>query len=221
MFFVGTYRDNEVRADHDIFNLVERLEISNVRTTKVHLAGLNQDDLNTMISDALCLYPRICKSLTGIVFQKTNGNPFFMMEFVSSLKSRGLLRYNFHQKRWVWNEGMVHGETITDNVVHLLYSKMSCLPRNVQTLLAVMACFGSSTNESVVARLSESQHYSGVRNGMVEALSDGFIRRDEEGYLHFAHDKVREASYNLIHYSVKRQVCLVCLFHAVRSFIPR
>eukprot|EP00984_Skeletonema_dohrnii_P024549 scaffold13678_cov106-Skeletonema_dohrnii-CCMP3373.AAC.4 len=57
MFFVGTYRDNEVQIDHDIFDLMERLEISNVQTTKVSLAGLDQDDLNTMISDALCLYP--------------------------------------------------------------------------------------------------------------------------------------------------------------------
>eukprot|EP00984_Skeletonema_dohrnii_P006443 scaffold2301_cov73-Skeletonema_dohrnii-CCMP3373.AAC.2 len=53
MFFVGTYRDNEVQIDHDIFDLMERLEISNVRTTKVSLTGLDQEDLNTMISDAL------------------------------------------------------------------------------------------------------------------------------------------------------------------------
>lgn len=215
MFFVGTFRDNEVQADHDIFNLIERLEISNVRTTKVHLTGLNQQDLNTMISDALCLYPRICKPLTDIIFQKTKGNPFFMLEFVQSLKSRGLLRYNFHQKRWVWNEGMIRGENITDNVLHLLSSKMKSLPRNVQTLLIVMACLGSSTNESVIVRLNESEHYAGVRNGVAEALSDGFIRKDEGGYLHFVHDKVREAAYNAIHDSGKKQVCLVCLLHAV------
>eukprot|EP00957_Ditylum_brightwellii_P106458 8121375-Ditylum_brightwellii.AAC.1 len=98
MFFVGTYRDNEVQIDHDIFGLLERLEISNVRTTKVSLTGLDQEDLNTMISDALCLYPRICKSLSDILFQKTKGNPFFVLEFMQSLKSHGLLQYNIHQK---------------------------------------------------------------------------------------------------------------------------
>ena len=73
MFFVGTYRDNEVQLNHPIFDLMERLEISNVRTTKVSLTGLAERDLNTMISDALCLYPRICKSLSDLVFQKTKG----------------------------------------------------------------------------------------------------------------------------------------------------
>ncbi|KAL7425450.1 hypothetical protein ACHAXM_000021, partial [Skeletonema potamos] len=60
VFFVGTYRDNEVKVDHDLFDLMEKLEISNVQVTRISLTGLDQDDLNTMISDALCLYPRIC-----------------------------------------------------------------------------------------------------------------------------------------------------------------
>jgi predicted ATPase len=132
MFFVGTYRNNEVQLDHDIFDFMDRLEISNVQTTKVSLTGLDQKDLNTMISDALCLYPRICKSLSNIVFQKTKGNPFFVLEFMLSLKTRGLLQYNFHQKRWVWNEDIIRGEEITENVLHLLSSKMNGLPDTTQ-----------------------------------------------------------------------------------------
>ena len=146
MFFVGTYRDNEVQIGHDIFGLMERLEISNVPTTKISLTGLDQDDLNTMISDALCLYPRICKSLSDIVFQKTKGNPFFVLEFMQSLKSRGLLQYNSHQKRWVWDQDITRGEEITDNVLHLLSSKMNSLSDDVQMVLKVLACFGISTH---------------------------------------------------------------------------
>jgi len=211
MFFVGTYRNNEVQVDHDLFDLIEKLEISNVPTTKVSLAGLDQEDLNTMISDALCLYPRICKSLTGIVYQKTKGNPFFVLEFMQSLKSRGLLQYNSHQKRWVWNEDITRGEEITNNVLHLLSSKMNRLSDNVQTLLKAMACFGTSTNESVIGYLSESAAYSGVRNGLEGALHDGYIEKDGEGYLKFVHDKVREAAYNLIPDNDKKQVCSMSL----------
>ena len=212
MLFIGTYRDNEVRIDHGIFDLMERLEISNVQTTRVSLTGLNKDDLNTMISDALCLYPRICKSLSGIVFQKTKGNPFFVLEFMQSLQSRGLLQYNCHQKRWVWDEDITRGEEITDNVLHLLSSKMSELTVHVQTLLKVMACFGISTNESVIGYLSESADYSSVRNGLEGALSDGFIEKHKGGQLKFAHDKVLEAAYNLIPDSDKKQVRICCVF---------
>lgn len=212
MFFVGTYRDNEVQVDHDIFNLIEMLEISNVRTTKVSLTGLDREDLNTMISDALCLYPRICKPLSDIVFQKTAGSPFFVLEFMQSLQSRALLQYNSHQKRWVWDEDITRAEDITDNVLQLLSFKMNGLPGNVQTLLKVMACFGTSTNESVIGYLSESSEYAGVRNGLEGALLDGFIAKDKEGYFKFVHDKIREAAYNLIPGSDKKQVSVVSFF---------
>jgi len=224
MFFVGTYRDNEVQIDHDIFDLMERLDISNVQTNKVYLTGLDQADLNTMISDALCLYPRICKSLSDILFQKTKGNPFFMLEFMQSLKSRGLLQYNSHQKRWVWNEDIIRAEDITDNVLHLLSSKMNGLSDDVQMLLKVMACFGSNTNESVIGYLSEPAEYAGVRNGLEGALIDGFIVKYEEECLQFVHDKVREAAYNLIPDSDKKQVCdvvslvLPCCFQRLSFF---
>ena len=224
MFFVGTYRDNEVQIDHDIFDLMERLETSNVSTTKLSLTGLDHDDLNTMISDALCLYPRICKSLSDVVFQKTKGNPFFVLEFMQSLKSRGLLQYNALQKRWVWNEDIIRGEDITDNVLHLLSTKMNGLSDNIQMLLKVMACFGSRTNESAIGYLSKSAEYAGIRNGLEGALCDGFVEKHSEGQLKFAHDKVREAAYNLIPDKDKKQVCIVMsvlsFCRCVIDFIP-
>eukprot|EP00985_Skeletonema_marinoi_P022322 scaffold14247_cov71-Skeletonema_marinoi.AAC.1 len=135
MFFVGTYRDNEVHAGHAVFDLMKKLESSHVPTNKVSLTGLDREDLNTMISDALCLYPRICKSLSEVVMQRTKGNPFFVLEFIKSLKDRDLLKYNFHQKRWVWDEGTIRAEEITDNVLQLLSSEMNGLSDDVQLLL--------------------------------------------------------------------------------------
>ena len=209
MFFVGTYRDNEVQVGHALFDLMENLEISNVPTNKVSLTGLDQASLNEMISDALCLYPRICKSLSDIVFQKTKGNPFFVLEFMQSLQSRGLLQYDPCLKRWVWNEDTIRAEEITGNVLHLLSSKMNQLPNDMQLLLKVMACFGTSTKESVIGYLEESSEYSEVRNGLEGAISDGFVEVYAEGYIKFVHDKVREAAYNLIPDGDKKQVGVV------------
>ena len=212
ILFVGTYRDNEVEAGHAIFDLVDNLEASNVPTNKVTLTGLDQENVNEMISDALCLYPRICKSLSNIVFQKTKGNPYFVLEFMQSLQSRDLIQYDSSQKRWVWNEDTIRAEEITDNVLHLLSSKMNQLPNDVQLLLKVMACFGTSTQESVIGYLAEASEYSEVRSGLEGAIREGVIEVYAEGCIKFVHDKVREAAYNLIPDGDKKQVCLV-LFH--------
>ena len=212
MFFVGTYRDNEVQIGHAVFDLMENLEISNVPTNKVTLTGLDQENLNEIISDALCLYPRICKTLSDIVFQKTKGNPFFVLKFMESLLSRGLLQYDSGQKRWFWSEDKILAEEITDNVLHLLSSRMNGLSEDMQLLLKVMACFGTSTNELVISYLSESPGYLGVRKGLEGAVGDGYVKEDTEGKFIFVHDKVREAAYNLIPESEKKQVSVCIVF---------
>ena len=208
IFFVGTYRDNEVDADHPVFDLKKKLESSNVPTNKVALAGLNREDLNTMISDALCLYPRICYSLTDIVIQKTTGNPFFMLEFMKSLKDRGLIQYSIHQKRWMWDEEVIRVEDVTDNVMHLLSHKMISLSDNLQLVLKVMACFGTFTNEAVIGLLNDSIEYVGVGDGLELAVDGGFVERSRNGDVKFVHDKIREAAYNLIPESDKKQVSM-------------
>ena len=206
MFFVGTFRNNEVDIDHALFHFMEKLEISNVPTTKVSLTGLGLEDLNTMISDAMCLSPRICMSLSTIVFKKTKGNPFFVLEFMHSLQSRGLLHYDCRRKRWVWNEESIDAEDITDNVLHLLSSKMNGLSDDVQLLLKAMACFGTSIDESVINYLSEVPEYVGVGEGLEKAVTEGYIERCKEGNVKFVHDKVREAAYDLIPDEAKNQV---------------
>ena len=211
MLFVGTYRDNEVEAGHAVFDLMDNLEISNVSTNKVNLTGLDQENVNEMVSDALCLYPRITKSLSDIVFQKTKGNPFFVLQFMQSLHSRGQIQYDSSQKRWVWNEDTIRAEEITDNVLHLLSSKMNQLSNDVQLLMKVMACFGTSIKESVIGYLAESPEYSEVRSGLEVAISEGFVEVYAEGCIKFVHDKVREAAYNLIPDRDKKQVCIVSL----------
>jgi predicted ATPase len=70
-----------------------------VPTTRLSLEGLNPKDLYTMISDALSIFPLISDPLSGIIYQKTKGNPFFVLSFMKSLVDRGLLEFNFSTRR--------------------------------------------------------------------------------------------------------------------------
>ena len=74
LFFVGTYRDNEVLPQHIIFGFYDWLFAFNVPITTIHLDGMPEDDVNSMISYALGVLPRVCRSLSRVVFRKTDGN---------------------------------------------------------------------------------------------------------------------------------------------------
>ena len=147
IFFVGTYRSNEVADDHELFRFAERLKSSGVDTTMLSLEGLIPNDLNAMISEVLCVLPRISEPLSDIVFRKTEGNPFFVLEFLQSLADRRLLEYSVSKRRWVWDEDDISSMNITGNVLYLLSSKMNGLSENTQSVIKSVACFGIGIKE--------------------------------------------------------------------------
>ena len=204
---MGTYRSNEVAEDHEIFCLAQRLRSFGVPTTMLSLEGLNPKDLNAMISDALCMFPRISEPLSDIIFQKTKGNPFFVLAFMRSLVDRGLLKYSISTRRWVWDEDDVSSMDVTGNVLYLLSSKMIGLSTNIQSALKVAACFGIKIKESVVATL-DTEH-SDVRDKLEQVVKEGFMVKVGTSDFKFVHDKVREAAYNLIPENERNHVSMV------------
>ncbi|KAL3817371.1 hypothetical protein ACHAXA_005006 [Cyclostephanos tholiformis] len=206
LFFVGTYRSNEVADDHEIFCLEQRLKSSGVPTTMLSLEGLNPSDLNTMVSDALRIFPRITEPLSDIIYQKTKGNPFFVLTFMRSLADRKLLEYSFSTRRWIWDEDDVSSMDITGNVLYILSSKMSGLSSNIQSALKVAACFGIKIKQSVVENLSADPEHLDIRDKFDLVVKEGFMVKGGTLEFKFVHDKVREAAYDLIPEKDKDQV---------------
>ena len=75
--FVGSYRSNKVASNHAVFHLMKELEQSKVCSVqKMVLDGVKCEDLNALISDALCLFPRLTRGLSSIIHEKTEGSKY-------------------------------------------------------------------------------------------------------------------------------------------------
>jgi hypothetical protein len=132
VFFVGSYRDNEVKPDHIIFGFINMLSLFDVPFQNIHLDGLHESEVNRMISDALRMLPRTCQSLSQAVFRKTKGNPFFVWTFLRTLKEKALLTFSLRDKCWIWDADDIFKEDITQNVLELLTNTLTNMPQNVQ-----------------------------------------------------------------------------------------
>ncbi|KAL3784136.1 hypothetical protein HJC23_005794 [Cyclotella cryptica] len=198
LLFVGGYRENEVEQGHVLLEFFDALLASEVVSSMIHLNGISPSDVNSMISDTLGVFPRLCKGLSDVLFHKTNGNPFFTWEFLRSLITRDLVQYSLQDKCWKWNLRQIMAENITDNVLHLLTRKMNVLSESDQRALKVASCFGNIISIDIVKKLSCTSQYSSLLTTLDEtALTEGFMDRDDTSY-RFVHDKVREVAYGLI-----------------------
>jgi hypothetical protein len=218
-FFVGTYRSNEVTHDHFIFHCAKRLKSFGVYTTMLSLEGLQPNDLNTMISDALCVFPRISEPLSDIVFQKTKGIPFSVLEFMRSLVDRGLLEYSVNTRSWVWDEDDVCSMEITGNILHLLSFKMVGLSTRIQSALKIAACFGIMLEHTVVALLGADPKYADINDMLEYNVKEGFMVKDDNSNFRFVHDKVQEAAYSLIPDVDKNMVSEMISLQLIKKYL--
>jgi predicted ATPase len=85
LLFVGSYRDNEVREDHILYEFYGWLSAFNVPYSTVHLKGLAKEDVLSLVSDSLGMLPHLSQSLAHAIHRKTEGNPLFVQTFLRSL----------------------------------------------------------------------------------------------------------------------------------------
>src|SRR5580693_4264141 len=195
LMLIGAYRDNEVGPTHPLMRKLEAIREAGAIVQNIVLAPLSRENLAQLIADSVHCEPERVAPLAELVHQKTAGNPFFAIQFISALAEEGLLTFDRTTARWVWHFNRIRTKGHTDNVVDLLVGKLSRLPTRTQEALRELACFGNSAEFTllrVIYRDSEEMH-----SQLWEAVRTGFIFRSEDRY-RFLHDRVQEAAYSLI-----------------------
>jgi len=193
---IGAYRDNEVGPTHPLMRKLEAIREAGAIVQNIVLAPLSRENLAQLIADSVHCEPERVAPLAELVHQKTAGNPFFAIQFISALAEEGLLTFDCTTARWVWRLNRIRAKGHTDNVVDLLVGKLSRLPTGTQEALRQLACFGNSA-EFTLLRVIYRDSTEEMHSQLWEAVRTGFIFRSEDSY-RFLHDRVQEAAYSLI-----------------------
>jgi PAS domain S-box-containing protein len=196
LLLVGAYRHNQVVPTHLLPRTLEAIRQAGAKVHEIALAPLARDDIGRLVADTLCCSLARGRPLAQLVQEKTAGNPFFAIQFISALAEDGLLAFDSGAARWTWDLDRIHAKSFTDNVVDLMVGKLSRLSAATQQALKQLACLGNSAaiaTLSTVHGASEAE----IHAALWEAARAGLVLREQGGYA-FLHDRVQEAAYALI-----------------------
>eukprot|EP00985_Skeletonema_marinoi_P011488 scaffold5474_cov81-Skeletonema_marinoi.AAC.1 len=205
-FFVGCHREGIIDSVHPVWELVCNAELLGVSFTSLKLDSMGEETLNAMVSETLCVLPRLTRTLANIMYRKTKGNPLFVSQLMLSLNKKNLLFPSLSRRRWEWDNEKIMSQKLPDDVAVFFTQSIADLPSNVRTALFHISCFGASVEIAFVKTLERALEMWGLCDNLDIAIDEGLLEKkgDER---RFSHDRIQEAAYNTLPADMR------CLFH--------
>jgi predicted ATPase len=181
--------------------------------TDISVTGLDMMSLNELVASMLGMHEGDTQSLSTLVWNKTDGIPFYALSFVDMLRTTDLL--SRHQDgSWIWDEYQILLQTnVADNSAAILVTKVQNLPEEVRSILQIASFIGHDfPTDALVKIVYEEQdmiqiEYSFERHSK-EVIAARIIAAlklaVKEGLLEttpncddfkFSHDKIKQVLY--------------------------
>jgi PAS domain S-box-containing protein len=214
LFLIGAYRENELTSTHPLTLALESLRKQEAVIHEIVLTSLTLEPLSQLIAETLHHDTDAVRALAELVLHKTEGNPFFVNEFLKNLYSENCLTLDVNRRNWQWNIKQIQAMDMTDNVVVLMTNKLNKLPESVQQILQLAACVGNEFDLdtlSMICERSVRQIFSdlaiAIQAGLIlptSELDENLLIQDYQ----FLHDRIQQAACVLIDESQKQVVRL-------------
>lgn len=203
---IGTYRDNEVDENHPLTKSIKRIQDQNHSIEFVTVSPLDQEAVSELIADTLNSPIAHVMDLARFVLKKTQGNPFFINQYLNMIYHQGHLDFDTKTQSWVANMNEIEKTHVTENVVEMMTDKIRSLSDISQKTLKTAAAIGFSFNPVTLSQVLGCSVMQ-AENNLIEAIETEFIIKHNirnfaqdsvsSEYV-FQHDRIQQAAYQLI-----------------------
>ncbi|PHM11702.1 AAA family ATPase [Nostoc sp. 'Peltigera malacea cyanobiont' DB3992] len=178
LFLIGAYRDNEVNSAHPLMLTLNDIQKTAATINTITLAPLSQSQVNQLVVDTLKSTKDSALPVSQLVFQKTQGNPFFTIQFLKALHQDGLIEFTPPYRgglRGVQCDiTQINQQAVTDDVVKFMVFQLQRLPQSTQNVLQLAACIGNQFDLATLAIVWESSEIETAAS-LWKALQEGLI----------------------------------------------
>ena len=203
LLLIGAYRSNEVHSAHPLMLTIAGIaqrqseeqfpdkQLYDRQLTTINtliLEPLKQTSIDHLVADTLRCSTEQAQPLSKLVFHKTNGNPFFATQFLTSLYQDGLISFNtlgpFSQSRetgWQCDSTQIKELSIDGGVVEFMAERLKRLSAETQSILKLAACIGNQFDLTTLSIVCQQSH-SKTAAQLDQAIQTGLIIPQNEVY---------------------------------------
>ncbi|MHC5735187.1 AAA family ATPase [Nostoc sp.] len=174
LLLIGAYRDNEVNPAHPLMLTLNDIQKTAATINTITLVPLSQWQVNQLVADTLKCTKDSALPVSQLVFQKTQGNPFFAIQFLKALHQDGLIEFDLDLGYWQCDITQINQQAVTDDVVKFMVFQLQRLPQSTQSVLQLAACIGNQFDLATLAIVWESSEIETAAS-LWKALQEGLI----------------------------------------------
>ncbi|MBN1847027.1 MAG: AAA family ATPase [Deltaproteobacteria bacterium] len=175
LLFIGAYRNHRLDPSHPgTHALTCKGHENRSKTLFMSLKNLSEEDIECLLEDMLLSSSEELRPFSEVIKQKTDGNPFFIIQFLQALYREKILYFDQTASRWRWTPSKARDMAVSDNVVNPMIKQLKNLPETTRYVMQVAACIGSEFELDILSQAIEMSH-SLTLKALEPALNENVI----------------------------------------------